>query len=159
MRNAVIAAALLAVAGCGGTESEPTAPTQAEQKFSAKGVDVVLTSVEQTDQIDPVLPAAGEGETFVVAKYSLTNTSSKPLSFTERPLFELVDEKGQAYEQDVMTSSFVATQADPTGFANGTNPGTTTKMGAVWKVAKKSYDPSKWKIIVKTKPAHEFKLN
>jgi archaellum component FlaG (FlaF/FlaG flagellin family) len=165
MRTTFAALALLTVAGCGGTEdsssSSPKAAVMAEQTAAVKGAEITLTSVEETAQIgdEGILPPAGEGETYIVAHFSVKNTGDKPLAFTGEPTLNLVDGNGQTYEQDVVTSAFVASSADPSGFASGINPGTSKKSGAVWKVAKKAYDPAAWKLVTHAKPKHEFKLN
>ncbi|WP_374414899.1 hypothetical protein [Novosphingobium colocasiae] len=162
MRTFIAAAALLALAGCGGSEeaASPSTPTMAAQTATAEGVEVTLTSVEESNNVlDPgIFPEAGPDATYIIARYSLKNTSTKPLGFIDRPELDLVDAKGQALAKDIATSAAVSSNIDASGAASDTNPGMTTELGAVWKVAKKDYDPSTWKIVVRTKPEHQFNL-
>lgn len=172
MRIVIAAAALLAVAGCGDSETpSPSPSTEAApiptkvyavgDTASAAGVEVTLTSVKSTSHVtnSDALPAAGPDETYIIAEYSLKNTGTKPIEMFDRPALELVDAAGQTYAMDTIASTVAAVLSESNGTISAINPGTSAKSALVWKVAKKSYDPATWKVVVRTDPALEFKLN
>lgn len=160
MRTTLAALALLALAGCGGTESSTSSSsTEAtSQTATADGLALTLDPVEVTDAIAG-LPDPSAGETYVVARYTVANTGKKPMEIADRPKVDLVDGDGQVYSPDLFGSTFLAASGDPSGSGSATNPGTSVKLAQVWKIAKNGFDASKWKIVARTKPEHEFKLN
>jgi hypothetical protein len=159
MRITLAALALLALTACDGSTAEPSPNTVAAQTAATKDLELTLSSVEETREINAagLIPPPEEGQTYIVAHYTLTNTGKKPIGFIDRPPLDLVDATGQVYDQDVATTAFFGSQADP-GYASSTNPGTSTKMAASWKVAKKDLDLATWALIARTTPEHRFKL-
>jgi hypothetical protein len=161
MRIVLATLTLLALAACDGPSSEPSSTTTAmpPQTATTKELELTLTSVEETRDINAagLIPPPEEGQTYIVAHYTLTNTGKKPIGFIDRPPLDLVDATGQVYDQDVATTAFFSSQADP-GYASSTNPGTSTKMAASWKVAEKDLDLATWALIARTTPEHRFKL-
>lgn len=174
MRIIISAIAVLLLSGCGsspnskttGTEVSTaestkvtTAPVEAHgigQGVQAAGVEFTLKSIEERAKPgdSPYAQPAGEGQVFVVAKYTTKNLGTKPVDPSGLPKVELVDASGTIYSDDLVASAFVS---DESGIDN-LNPGVILKSGKAWKVGKGAFDPGTWKIVVRTDPALEFKL-
>jgi hypothetical protein len=161
----------LALSACGGSNQSPSSSTQEstepaktfnlKETAIADGVEITVTAVKQAKQVVPAIaaPPAGPDETFVVVNYKMKNTGREPIDLFNRPALELVDGQGQAYSQDEVATTYLQVSNDATSAANDINPGITVSLTLVWKVAKKDFDPATWKVIAKTSPELEFKLN
>ena len=167
IRLAFSAFTLLPLAACGSSGTDPATKDQAPavlhaigETGKADGIEVALTSVKATNQVsDPsAVPLAGPDETYVVVKYTIKNTGSTPLEVLNRPAIDLLDANGQVFAKDDIATGVTGAVLDAQGMVNDTNPGLTVKTAAVWKVAKATYDPATWKVVVRTDPALEFKL-
>jgi len=165
---AAISAVALALSACGetsqsggnaqsGGESNSAATFAIGKTGTAKGVEYVLTKVEQRTQIGPagIGPKAEPNETFVVAHYTIKNTSSSPLPALERPGVGLVDGSGQTFALDDLASGMAS---DMTGLYEDLNPGVSAKTAAAWKVDKKAFDQATWKFVVQSDPTLTFAL-
>lgn len=116
------------------------------------GKDVVVTvlSVKQKSQIgEPRLgPKAEPGETFVVVRYTIKNTDTKPLDTANRPELALLDGGGQTYSEDTTAGVLAAALNNDIQDATGDlNPNVTAKSTAVWKIDKASFDKKTWRIV------------
>jgi len=170
MRTTIAVLSLLSMAACGGSDQSPstaieeTAPATKVHNLKevavADGVEITLTGMKQTKQAVPSMaaPPAGPDETFVVVNYKMKNTGGEPIDLFNRPTLELVDGHGRAYSQDEVATTYLQISNDATSAANDINPGITVSLTLVWKVAKKDFDPTTWKVIAKTSPELEFKL-
>lgn len=170
MSKLYLLAALLMVSACG----EPTqtnggqATTQADvtpialgETGNANGVDITITSAKAVSQLGPAGggPKAEAGEVFVVVRYTLKNTSSKPLGMMEKPGLTLVDGEGNSYtSDDTLGAMDLATSSDAANVSLEINPGTSTKWAGGWKVAKAGFDKATWKVVANTDPALTFAL-
>ena len=136
--------------------AEPV-PVALGQVGSAPGADITITSVEQRSQIgsDGFGRKAGADEIYVVVRYSIKNTFSKPLPSDERPAVTLADGTGQTYADDGAAGLSVGGIG---GAYEDLNPGTSAQAAAVWKVSKMSFDASNWKVVVGTDPQLRFAL-
>ena len=154
--------ALLPLSACGTpATTAPAAPALAiGETGKANGIEIALTSVKSTNQVaePPAVALAGPDETYVVVKYTIKNTGSMPLEVMNRPAIDLLDANGQVFAKDDIATGVTGAVLDAQGMVNDTNPGLTVKTAAVWKVAKQGFDPSTWKVVVRTDPALEFKL-
>ena len=154
--------ALLPLSACGTSETTASAaPALAiGQTGKANGIEIAVTSVKSTNQVaePPAVALAGPDETYVVVKYTIKNTGSTPLELMSRPTVDLLDANGQVFAKDDIATGVIGAMLDAQGMVNDINPGLTVKTAAVWKVAKQGFDPSTWKVVVRTDPALEFKV-
>jgi hypothetical protein len=168
MRGLMLSGAL-AVSACDGPPTangnvaspSETKPHALGKNVSAEGVDYLITSVEQRNQISAagIGPKAEAGETFVVVRYTLKNTAKAVLPLMERADVSLVDGAGTTYARDDSASAMAITMMkDFSGMASDLNPGVSAKMIAVWKVDRKAFDKTTWKLVVNTSPALTFAL-
>jgi hypothetical protein len=126
-----------------------------------EGLEFTVTKVETTSLIGPagIGTTASDGETFVVASYTIKNTADKPLSFLERPRPTLVDGNGQSYSPDEMaTGMTAATMTHPSGMASDLNPNVSAKGKMAWKVDKEAFDKGKWQLVLAGDPPLTFAL-
>lgn len=136
-------------------------PIALGQTGKADGVDITITSAKATSQLGPagVGPKAEAGEVFVVVRYTLKNTSTKPLGMMEKPGLTLVDGEGNSYaSDDTLGAMDLATSPDAANVSLEINPGTSTKWAGGWKVAKAGFDKATWKVVANTDPALTFAL-
>lgn len=172
MHKLPLFAALMLLSACGETPtSQPKSGETAAQPEAkpiavgetgkAKGVDITINSVKVTSQVGPagVAIKAEAGETFVVVTYSIKNTADKTLSFMERPALTLIDANGHSYTADEMLGAMaVAISSDASSTSIDLNPGTSTKAGMAWKIAKDGFDKGTWNVVAETDPALTFSL-
>lgn len=128
----------------------------------AKGIEVTIDSVKVASQVGPngVGIKAAAGETYVVVAYTLKNTSDEKLGFMEWPALNLIDGNGQSYSKDDLAGAMAVAMSPDAAAAVATelNPGTLTKGGTAWKVAKEGFDESTWRIVVASDPELTFAL-
>lgn len=111
----------------------------------APGVTITVNSVKRQRLIGPegVGAEAADGETFVVVRYTLKNTGTKPLDTLARPTISLIDADGQSYAEDTQATALAGALND--GMPSGTlNPKVSAKETAVWKLDKAAFDKAKW---------------
>ncbi|MES2095359.1 MAG: DUF4352 domain-containing protein [Pseudomonadota bacterium] len=173
MKYAMILAALplaLTTSACdGGGSSTNTAagtsvvapPIALNKVAKAEGLEFAITRIDQRGQIG--IAAAGmkaaAGETYVVARYTIKNVGTAPLTFTERPALSLVDAKGQSYPDDVSTSMMASNGLEEmTGMTSDLNPNVSGKGVAVWKVDKAAFDKVTWRLVLSSSPQLTFAL-
>jgi hypothetical protein len=109
-----------------------------------------VLSVKQQSQIgEPGLgPKAEPGETFVVVRYTIKNTDTKPLDTANRPELALRDGGGQTYSEDATAGVLAAALNNDIQDANGDlNPKVTAKATAIWKIDKASFDKKTWRVV------------
>ena len=126
----------------------------------ADGVTVTVDHVEQSAQAGPggVAGKAGQGETFVIAYYSLKNTGSEPLSVMSLPSFSLIDRTGTSYARDEIASTTLSAVTDASGLSGDINPNVTVRSVAAWKVDRKAFDRATWRVVASTEPQLAFAL-
>jgi hypothetical protein len=162
---------LVLLAGCGEAPTSQTTGGEAVAQPEAKaiaigetgkadGIEITIDSLKTVSQVGlaGVGPKAEPTETFVVIKYRLKNTASKPLGIAERPALSLVDANGQAYAPDDMVGAMAMDSADAASFTVDLNPGVSTKAVSVWKIAKAGFDKATWKIHAAADPLLTFAL-
>lgn len=149
-------ACLLPLAGCGSDQTpSETSPTAAPvvipfgQGVTADGFEIALRSIKQRKQIGAagIGPAAGTGETFVVAHYTVMNLGTEPVDYLNFPTVELIDGAGQVYAKDDEASTVAAALADA-NHSGKLNPKVMANQIYVWKVSKASFDPRVWHLKV-----------
>jgi len=165
MTNTRYAGLLLAglLTACGGSSSSTPANTVTEtptvepapiaigKAGIRPGVTVTINSVKEESQIGEkgYGPEAQPGETFIVVRYTIKNTSNKPLSSLDQPDLELVDGSSQSYAEDTQASVLAAAlNNDILDGGGDLNPQVTAKNTAVWKIAKAPFDKKTWRIKV-----------
>lgn len=171
MHKQFMLAALLLLSACGeaptsqATGGEAVAQPEAKpiaigETGKADGVEITIDNVKTTNQVGPagVGPKAEPTETFVVVKYRLKNTADKPLGIAERPTLSLTDADGQGFASDDMIGAMAMDSADATSFTVDLNPGVSTKVVSVWKIAKTGFDKASWRLVVNTDPVLTFAL-
>ena len=172
MRTIISAIAVLLLSACGSPNNEGQAAAAAQQvpvpapasvKVNAigevtagPGYEFTLNSVEERAKpsSSPYAVPAGDGQVYVVAKFTFKNTGSKPIDDIYFPEVELVDPRGTAYASDLVASVF----ASDDGGIDDLNPGVARRKGLAWKVASGAFDPSTWKVVLRSNPPVEFKL-
>lgn len=159
----------LLLAGCGESantdgnsvvQKAEAAPLSLGSTGKANGLDFTLTKVEQLAQIGREGgPTAGPTEVYVVARFNFKNTSTKTLGMFDQPAVTLVDGQGQTYAKDDVASITVALMGEGNAGTDDLNPGVSGQSAIAWKVDKKAFDRSKWRIVVATDPVITFALN
>lgn len=166
---------LLLLAGCGegpstnvvtGGATEdytppPPPPVALGKTASASGLDLTLLSVKVTKQVgvDGITPKLEANETYVVARYSIKNTSPKPVGMMEWPKLDLIDSKGASYVADDSASAMaLAMSTTDSNVSTELNPGVSTKWLTVWKIAAAGFDKKTWKVVADTDPRLTFYL-
>lgn len=141
-------------------EATSAAPIALGQTGSAEGVQITLNEVETLSSIGPADLGLNTqpGETFVVVRYAMKNTSTQPLEFTERPALSLVDGNGQAYSSDDIASVMIAVDVDANGLTADLNPNVSARTATVWKVDRQAFNPATWKVTASTDPTLTFAL-
>jgi len=135
-------------------EAEPTPqPTVAlGQAGVGRGFEFTVRSVEQRASVGSSTRAAA-GETLVVVRYDFKNTSDEPVSRGGRPEMKLVDPQGRSYADDGAAGLSLTGLGDAT---SDTNPGTTARVSAVWRVDKAAFDAGGWTLVLATEPPLTF---
>ena len=172
MRTIISAIAVLLLSACGSPNNEDQAAPAAQQvpapapasvKVNAigevtagPGYEFTLNSVEERAKPSnsPYAHSAGDGQVYVVAKFTFKNTGTKPVDNSSFPKVELVDAIGTAYSSDLVASVF----ASDDGSIDDLNPGVARRNALAWKVAKGAFDPAVWKVVLRSDPPVEFKL-
>lgn len=146
---------LLAACGSGTPTSTPVEKAEATPialKQPGVGSDVTVTvlSVKQADHVGAAGygPKAGPGETFVVVRYTIKNTGTKPLDSFNRPELALLDSNDQTYSEDTTAGILAAAlNNDAQDAGSDLNPKVTANATAVWKLDKASFDKKTWRIV------------
>lgn len=170
MRTTISATALLLLSACEQPKQDETAPATMQEAptptpakvsaigefVAAPGFEFTLKSVEEQSKPgnSPYAQPAGDGQTYVVAKFTFKNIGTKPVDKRSLPEVELVDPNGTAYSWDVVASAFAADESS----MDDINPGVSRRSGMAWKVAKGAFDPAGWKVVLRSDPPVEFKL-
>lgn len=168
-----VALPFLLLAGCDDTENvsrSPTtegvaspapAPVAAGEVAKANGLELTLLSVKVAKQIgvDGITPKLGADETYVVARYSIKNISTKPMGMMEWPKLDLIDSRGASYVADDGASAMaLALSTADSSVSTDLNPGVSTKWITVWKIAAAGFDKKTWKVVAETDPRLTFSL-
>jgi len=157
LRAAFALAFVSLLAGCGSDQAPSDAPSKAPEPIvvvptgkvvSVGGFEVGLASMKKRKQIgtEGIGPAAGAGETFVVARYTVRNVGAQPVDSTDFPKFELIDGNGQVFVEDDQATMLASALND--AHTGALNPSVTAQLVSVWKVSTSSFDPAKWHLKV-----------
>lgn len=127
-----------------------------------KKAEVVVKKVEELSVIgDPEYAGhkASDGGTLVAIQTTIKNISDEPIGTFSTPTFELVDEKGTAYDSDISASSAYAveTNIDDSKILSDLNPGITVTDVHVYEISKDSYAKGKWYIQISGKEKVKIK--
>jgi uncharacterized lipoprotein YmbA len=157
-RYLALALAVL-LSGCDQSGSTANSTLPAAVTKETKGASVTLKSIEVNKEIGSygIVPTAPAGATYVVAVYTLKNTSSDALPFVEWPQARLVDAAGHKFEPEIMSSTALSAAANAS-WAETLNPNLATDITQVWKVDEKSFDRKTWTIEFQSKPKLTFPL-
>jgi hypothetical protein len=131
-----------------GMVAEPS-PVALGAAGEGPGVTVTINSVKEQQSIgaEGFGPKTEPGETFVVVRYTIKNTSTKPLSSTDRPDLALIDGAGRSYSEDTQAGILEAALNNDIHNSSGDlNPNVSAKATAVWKIDKASFDRKKWRV-------------
>lgn len=153
-----LAIALMLSLGLSACDDASGPPMVATTK-NVRDVAVTLKEVSTDTSIDITgsIPDAGEGATYVIAKYSLKNNGKASVTMDQWPQVKLVDPNGAKLEPDVLASTYLSA-SDNIGWAEPLNPNLSTDITQAWKVDARSFDRSKWKIEFENKPPVTFAL-
>lgn len=151
----VIVAGLASIANKGGSggadKTGAPAPIALNQPASVGGVEITVTSVSQVQRVGGqwVNAEAAPDGVLVVVNYTVKNTSDKPVSASDMPDLTLRDANGTVYKPDTGKTAAYATEANLTAKAlSDLNPGLSITDAEVFEVSSKSFDPSKWAVMV-----------
>lgn len=145
------------ISGCDDSAIDHSATTRSESSLpvvpfgeTATGADLAIKIASVSEQsrsgIYGMGPKAGSGNTFVVVRYTMKNTSKEPVSRGDQPTVQLIDADGQSYEPDREAEALESIKNEDE--IGPLNPGVTTKQTAVWKVAKVSFSRKTWRLKV-----------
>jgi hypothetical protein len=92
---------------------------------------------------------AADGGVLVLIRYSVANTSNKPVSAGTFPQIKLLDDKGTEYAPDAgKTGAYALVARLDSKIFSDLNPGITVKNAVVFEVSKASFDSKTWMAVV-----------
>lgn len=138
------------------SSEEPAAEAPSEQKigqtFDSGNVQVTVVSAELKDKVggEYFESKPAEGGVYVAVVWKYKNIGNEPIGMFSQPSLKLIDPNGVEYDSDAGASASYSTERELTEkVISDLNPGITVTAAEVFEVAKDSYDPKTWKVLVK----------
>jgi hypothetical protein len=153
---AAAAADVTAPPGDNTTATAPAAPEPPQilmvgQVISVGDINLTVTNVQEAASVGSsyLSQAAAQDGVLVVVDYTVKNISAKPVSAGDIPKFALLDPADTTYSEDAGATSMyeVEHHVDQKLWSN-LNPGITVRSAQVFEVAKNSFNPATWSLII-----------
>lgn len=150
-KAAAVAVVALTVAACSsGDEAAAPPPVHyVGEAFPADNIEIRVTDVEERQRVGGEYfgEQAAEGGVLVTVRYTIKNTSPKPVSAFSAPKLVLIDPAGTKYEADAGKTVAYSTELDLDQKAfSDLNPGITVKGATVFEVSSESFDRATWNL-------------